>query len=400
MNYLRRRRNDADDNSETGSGTDTLKSRKPPNTAFRQQRLKAWQPILTPKSVIPLLFLLAVVFAPLGVVLIYETYNIEKLEIDYSHCARDARSDFMDVPGKYVHHHFRHKNSDPDVRWRLTTATDGVGYNDLTCVIQFSTPRNLEPPIYLYYKLTKFYQNHRKYVELYDVHQLGGEDVSAESLSSNCDPLTTFTDVSGKRKAYYPCGLIANSFFNDSFSSPTLLNTKSGDDNETYVLSERGISWSSDRKHRFKKSTYLPDDVVPPPNWARLFPQGYNSSNFPDLSEWEHLQNWMRTAALPTFYKLYSKNTTMPLSSGTYELEILLNYPVEVFGGSKSLIITTSSILGGRNMSLGIVYFVVAILSLVCALGFFVYHLVKPRRVGDHNFLRENGNSHQRREQL
>ncbi|KAI7096117.1 hypothetical protein KC316_g21377, partial [Hortaea werneckii] len=28
------------------------KSRRPPNTAFRQQRLKAWQPILTPRTVL------------------------------------------------------------------------------------------------------------------------------------------------------------------------------------------------------------------------------------------------------------------------------------------------------------------------------------------------------------
>ena len=38
------------------------------DSAFRQQRLPAWQPILTPYNVIPTLFVLALVFIPLGTV--------------------------------------------------------------------------------------------------------------------------------------------------------------------------------------------------------------------------------------------------------------------------------------------------------------------------------------------
>lgn len=45
------------------SGTNTSLS---PDTAFKQQRLKSWQPILTPKSVLPTLFVLGAIFAPIG----------------------------------------------------------------------------------------------------------------------------------------------------------------------------------------------------------------------------------------------------------------------------------------------------------------------------------------------
>ena len=36
------------------------------DTAFKQQRLKAWQPILTPRTVLPTFFLLGLIFIPLG----------------------------------------------------------------------------------------------------------------------------------------------------------------------------------------------------------------------------------------------------------------------------------------------------------------------------------------------
>lgn len=387
MNFLRRRRSESpsDDIASDRAELQIHKSRKPPNTAFRQQRLKAWQPILTPKTVIPFLFLLAAIFAPLGVAILYTTYNVENLTLNYSHCGSLHSSLYEDVPSKYTGWHFRHKNTDPNFQWKVVNGTDSFGDLEQTCYVQFNLPRDLKPPIYLYYKLTRFYQNHRKYVESYDVDQLGGHAISADDLSTDCKPLRSDSD-----KAIYPCGLIANSYFNDTFSSPVLLNSKSGSDNETYVLSETGITWLSD-KHRFKKTSYSADDIVPPPNWYKMYPDGYNLSNIPDLSQWEHLQNWMRTAGLPTFYKLYLKNTTTSITLGTYEVQIGMNYPVSVFGGTKSLVITTDSVLGARNLTLGIVYLVVAAVSLLCGIGFFLQHLIKPRRVGDHNFLQEGG---------
>lgn len=358
------------------------KSRKPPNTAFRQQRLKAWQPILTPKTVIPLLFLVAAIFAPLGIALIYGTYNVQNLIVDYTPCAGLSLLSYAAVPSKLTNWHFQSQNTNPDVKWRVENSTDEQGDLVQKCFLQFNLPRDVKPPIYLFYKLTNFYQNHRKYVSSYDLAQLSGTAVAANSLTLNCDPLTTRDG-----KPVYPCGLVANSLFNDTFSSPVLLNAKSGSNNETYEMSQTDIAWSSDRKHKFKKTAYSPEDVVPPPNWAKQYPQGYTAENMPDLSQMEHLQNWMRTAALPTFYKLYSHNQTTTLSSGTYEMVIGMNYPASVYGGTKSVVISTNSILGGRNMSLGIIYFIIAVVSLVCAVAFFLQYLIKPRRIGDHNFL-------------
>lgn len=56
-----------DNNNNDGNGQTQVRQRKPANTAFKQQRLKAWQPILTPKTVLPTFFILGLIFIPLGV---------------------------------------------------------------------------------------------------------------------------------------------------------------------------------------------------------------------------------------------------------------------------------------------------------------------------------------------
>lgn len=67
------------DNSRPGSinePQEKKKTRRPANTAFRQQRLKAWQPILTPKTVIPLFFVIGLICTPIGGLLIYASSTV------------------------------------------------------------------------------------------------------------------------------------------------------------------------------------------------------------------------------------------------------------------------------------------------------------------------------------
>lgn len=400
MNFLRRRKDYSSDSEDEGNNVTESKihkSRKPPNTAFRQQRLKAWQPIMTPKTVIPFLFILACIFGPLGIGILLTVTRVEYMTIDYSDCASSATDSFKDIPSKFTSYSFNSKNKDPEFKWKVESHEDSFGDDIDSCHIQFNLPKKIEPPIYMYYHLTNFYQNHRMYLESYDLEQLKGIAVTHDSIADDCSPL----DFDSDDKIIYPCGLIANSYFNDSISNLTLLNAQSAENNETYVLSQKGISWSSDVDHRYKKTKYDPKDIVPPPNWHKMFPDGYNESNLPDLQEWELLQNWMRTAGLSSFYKLYGVNKTEALNSGVYELEIKLNYPTKVFDGSKSLVITTNSIFGGHNLSLGIIYIVVAALSLFLGVAFLVQTIVKPRKLGDHDFLvNSNRDTTNIREQL
>ena len=67
----------------------------------------------------------------------------------------------------------------------------------------------------MYYSLTSYYQNHRRYVKSRDDQQLRGEQVSYWSLSSgDCAPIVG-NSTSGLQ--YAPCGAIANSMFNGDY---------------------------------------------------------------------------------------------------------------------------------------------------------------------------------------
>ncbi|CCD26597.1 aminophospholipid translocase regulatory protein CDC50 NDAI_0I00280 [Naumovozyma dairenensis CBS 421] len=375
------------------------KSRRPPNTAFRQQRLKSWQPILSPRSVLPLLICIVCVFLPIGIGLIITAYGVQDLSIDYSKCDVLApRSDeFEEIPSKYIRHHFKKRlHSKPS--WRLVQNENDE--EEIVCQLQFEIPNKINKSIYVYYKLSNFYQNHRSYVESFDHNQLKGKVVKLDKLNTACRPLRTYHRGEEDEKIVYPCGLIANSMFNDTFSNK-FVNIDSDDDGvEDYLLTNKKISWSIDRHHRFKRTHYNVSDIVPPPNWMKKFPDGYSEDNLPNLEEWEELQVWMRTAAFPKFYKLALKNETSALKAGNYTIDIGLNYPVSIFGGSKSFIISTSVGIGGRNVSLGVVFLIVTCVGGLFAMIFLVTLCLQPRTMGDHSYLNfdeEEDNSNENR---
>jgi hypothetical protein len=165
---------------------------------------------------------------------------------------------------------------------------------------------------------------------------------SSDLDSGDCKPVT-----SDGGKPYYPCGLIANSVFNgelevwavtttdesstDTFPSVVLLNSPSlydqraslivvdGQQNQTYNFTENGIAWGGIAKNYAATPGYeSPSDVLPPPNWALRYPNGY--TEFPDLHNDEHFQVWMRVAALPTFRKLWARNDNEIMHSGRYRV--------------------------------------------------------------------------------
>ena len=132
-------------------------------------------------------------------------------------------------------------------------------------------------PVYVYYELDNFYQNHRRYVKSRNDAQLrnalGVSDATLKTVKSaedayggdatikawadkfnRCEPMILPAGVpttckygtnatNGKPcKILWPCGLIASSFFNDVFVSNT-----SG-----VTWRETGISWQSDRRKSSK----------------------------------------------------------------------------------------------------------------------------------------------------
>lgn len=139
--------------------------------------------------------------------------------LDYTTCGEYASPIYMDASK----HSFKF-STDFDVSsleapiFRYENATEFLdptwgNPNQLTikrCLIDFSVPETMKGPIFMYYRLTNFYQNHRQYIKNFDASQLDGGIVSTEALNTNCGPL----GVTDENLVVYPCGLIANSMFN------------------------------------------------------------------------------------------------------------------------------------------------------------------------------------------
>lgn len=251
---------------QLSSKQNAQKSRKPANTSFRQQRLKAWQPILSPQSVLPLLILMACVFAPIGIGLVVSTISVQRLVVNYTECdALAPAKHFETIPSEYVDYHFSKKVT-VQPQWMVLTDPE---LGNQTCRIQFEVPNHIKKSTYVYYRLTNFNQNYREYVQSLDLDQLKGKALIGNDLDPNCDPLRTV-----ENKTIFPCGLIANSMFNDTFGT-TLTGVN---DTADYLLTTKGIAWDTD-SHRYGKTEYNASDIVPPPNWAKLFPNGYTDDN-------------------------------------------------------------------------------------------------------------------------
>lgn len=231
------------------------------------------------------------------------------------------------MPSGLVTWHFQNSHNDLTAQWFRSetnaaqyTYADGVTINTTTCSLFVRVPEVMNPPVLFYYKLTNFYQNHRRYVKSFQSDQLKGDAVDANTISNSaCEPL----QLNSSGSAYYPCGIVANSVFNDTFSSPILQNTQdsAASSAEYFMKNNSGIAWSSD-KALYGKSKYDPAKVAVPPNWVKRYPGGYTNETMFDPSNDEQFQVWMRTAGLPTFSKLAQRNDTASMGVGIYRIDL------------------------------------------------------------------------------
>ncbi|XP_028992669.1 transmembrane protein 30C [Betta splendens] len=322
--------------------------RRPDNSAFKQQRLPAWSPMLTANSVLPFFYVMAVICMVLGVWLLLTVQSTQEIKVDYT----DAGT----------------CNVCLEMRKNVSNAAKSC-----SCTVRFEIQKAFKGDVFFYYGLRNFHQNLRRYMDSRDDGQLVGKKANLKNPSSYCEPFSK--DPSGLPVA--PCGAVANSMFNDSFSL-----TYHGSSGLTAAvpLLRRGITWYTDKNIKFHNpkidNLTLPqvfEGTAKPLYWQRpvyqFEPLDPNNNGFIN----DDLIVWMREAAFPNFKKLYGilNRTNKPfkngLPAGNYSVEISYNFPVQYFQGRKGVVLTTLTWFGGQNYFLPIAYLVTSGLILLVA---------------------------------
>lgn len=101
--------------------------------------------------------------------------------------------------------------------------------------------------------LSNFYQNYLAYTLSLDSMQLMGYERSEAQLQQKCRA-TMGRKKGNQTLPYLPCGLQAQSMFNDTFHLSM--------DGTLLAVNERGIAWSSDLEAKFKNPSSYPDVCV------------------------------------------------------------------------------------------------------------------------------------------
>lgn len=300
----------------------------PTQTAFSQQRIDAWRPLLTPTVVVSSLIILSFIFSGFGVYIYLLAREQVEVQVRYDN---------------------------------IVSANNSI--------VEINVPKPMKGNIWLFYKLTNFYQNHRRYMYSRSAKQLRGEYVGYSALKTECEIWTSRNDSSEPADWYLPCGAIALSFFNDTYSFV----------NNSITLLDAGISWRSDREKLFRK---LSPDYTEGIKWLEDM-----NETFPNGQRNEHFIVWMRTSSLPTFIKPYARSNNRTIAAGKYYLKVEDNYPVDTFHGEKYIILTSLSPFGGRNLIYGYSYMAFGGLMFFFAVVIMISRCICPRTLGDTSYI-------------
>ncbi|XP_031655913.1 transmembrane protein 30C isoform X1 [Oncorhynchus kisutch] len=324
-------------------------ARRPDNSAFKQQRLPAWSPMLTAQTVLPFFYGMAIVCVLLGVWLLVTVQNTHELKVDYTHTG----------------------SCDKCFEKRKDRANANQSCN---CTVVFNIENTFKGDVFFYYGLINFHQNLRQYMDSRDDGQMIGRNKNLKNPSSYCEPF--IKDKNGLPIA--PCGAVANSMFNDSFT--LLYHSAAG--SRVVPLFRKGITWYTDKNVKFRNPQVENKTLTLAQVFEGTGQPLYWQKPVYDLDPWDRNNNgfinedlivWMREAAFPNFKKLYGvlnraiEPFTDGLPAGNYSVLISYNFPVEYFQGRKEVVLSTVSWFGGQNNFLPVAYLVTGCLILLLA---------------------------------
>jgi hypothetical protein len=228
--------------------------------------------------------------------------------------------------------------------------------SNTSCDVLLHIGSDMDGDLVLFYRLTHFYQNHRRYVTSRSPEQLAGEYVALDDLS-NCEPL-----VNSSGRLYLPSGLSAVSFCNDTFKL-----------RDSFPFEEDRIAWRADL------DLFKPLHQVNQKDgrWLEA------DADFPGAQTNQHFVVWMRAAALSNVVKAFAICRQCHIPAGDYVVEVKNKYPTDNFRGEKWIGIEETGAFGGPNTFLVGLAFALGALWLACDVVIFIIRTVRSRIMGD-----------------
>ena len=259
-----------------------------------RQELKDKTPINTPKCIIIYHIFFIIIFISISIIILSTNNSDHFKEIEYNSCSQKSK-----------------------------------------CVLNFSIPKNLKSPIYFYYKLNNFYSNHIDYVKSKNYEQLRGEIVDEKIIDSSCQYMSRNKDhyknvneslilsykniTMDSNSVMNPCGLIANSLFNDKFK---LYDLKGN----TINIIEKDITSEIDKE--------------------KIYKNNIDSENIQWMNkEDEHFIVWMNMELLPNFIKKWGY-IDQDLPKGDYKIYIENNWGKSQWEVSKYFVLAKGNCFG------------------------------------------------------
>jgi len=252
-----------------------LESHRPPDEStwcgrFLQQKLPRLQKPLTPRVTIIVLTVVGCLFLLLGGLVMWGSANAQYQMVHY-----DGNSDFYETEGFTVNRQDCHLPAERNQGTRV-------------CNLTMTLEQDMNSPVYVHYGLTNFFQNYQSYLSDRDSRQLHG--TTADPTPGYCKYYVKDGD-----DTYLPCGLMANSMFNDTFKLM----------NPDLEMREDQIAWEVDRTFRFRNPDGYPE--ICDDNYLCLYELYPGIISREDGFKDEHFMVWMRAAALDTFMNKYGR---------------------------------------------------------------------------------------------
>jgi hypothetical protein len=291
---------------------------------FKQQKLPAWRPVPTITSTTITFVSFGIIFIIIGIIILIYSNKIHEVSIRYDTLCTSTKTD---------------------------------------CEATIEIDKKIEKDVMVYYQINNFYQNHRRYVKSKSDDQLKGKTVSLKSIkdSGDCDPVITNSEmdvsesITGKTldpdDVAVPCGLIAKSFFRDTFSLKD-------DKNNEIEIDSNDIAWKADRELKYKN--------------------GDKDKQWIDMTD-EHFIVWMRPSGLPNFRKLWGR-IHKDLEPGKYKLTIDNQFDVASFSGQKHFVLSNVNAFGGKNTFLAVSYIVVGVICIILAIVFLIGYNIHQKK--------------------